>query len=98
MVTAQSPKAFPRAWVMPAVQHGQPLLFLGGSGLGASLLSHPLCPFCHMGDKISSRGSFGCLYWVRLVSFWGAFEVQRCSGGALEDTLENGFPSSGGKL
>lgn len=66
-MTVHSPKAFPltpgRVWVVPAAQHGQPLLFPGGSGLEESLLSHPLCPLCHMEDKISSRGSFGCLHW-----------------------------------
>lgn len=61
-MTVHSPKA-ERVWVMPAVQHRQPLLFLGGSGLGEWLLSHPLCPLCLMGDKISSRGSLDCLHW-----------------------------------
>lgn len=34
VVAAQSPRAFPRVWVVPAAQHGQPLLFPGGSRLG----------------------------------------------------------------
>lgn len=63
----------------------QPLLLPGDSELGQALLSYPPCPFGHMGNKISFRGSFACLHWrgFPLGSVGGA----ELPGGALDETL-----------